>query len=63
MGNFINGELFGRATDVEWCMVFSQGGPECRHPSQLYEAGLESLVLFVLLTIINHWTTPLGTMF
>jgi len=63
MGNFINGELFGRATDVEWCMVFPQGGPECRHPSQLYEAGLEGLALFLLLTIINRWTTPPGTIF
>ncbi len=63
MGNFINGELFGRATDVDWCMVFPQGGPECRHPSQLYEAGLEGLALFVLLTIINRLRTPPGTIF
>ena len=63
MGNFINGELYGRATDVEWCMVFPQGGPECRHPSQLYEAGLEGVVLFVLLTVMNRWSTPPGTMF
>ncbi|MDH3771256.1 MAG: prolipoprotein diacylglyceryl transferase, partial [Nitrospirota bacterium] len=63
LGNFINGELFGRATNVEWCMVFPQGGPECRHPSQLYEAGLEGIALFLLLTIMNRWTTPPGTMF
>ena len=36
LGNFINGELYGRPTDVPWCMVFPGGGPECRHPSQLY---------------------------
>ncbi|HEY6043598.1 MAG TPA: prolipoprotein diacylglyceryl transferase, partial [Nitrosospira sp.] len=35
LGNFINGELFGRPTDVAWCMVFPNGGPACRHPSQL----------------------------
>ena len=63
LGNFINGELYGRATDVEWCMVFPQGGPECRHPSQLYEAGLEGVALFVLMTVMNRWTTPPGTMF
>ncbi len=63
MGNFINGELFGRATDVEWCMVFPHGGPECRHPSQLYEAGLEGVFLFTLLTLLNRTTTPPGTLF
>ena len=63
LGNFINGELFGRATNVEWCMVFPHGGPACRHPSQLYEAGLEGLALFILLTIINRRNTPAGTIF
>ncbi len=63
LGNFINGELFGRTTDVEWCMVFPQGGPDCRHPSQLYEAGLEGILLFVILTIISRRPTPPGTMF
>ena len=38
LGNFINGELYGRATEVDWCMVFPAGVPACRHPSQLYEA-------------------------
>jgi phosphatidylglycerol:prolipoprotein diacylglycerol transferase len=47
--NFINGELWGRATDVPWAMVFPSGGPIPRHPSQLYEAVLEGLVLFVVL--------------
>ena len=63
IGNFINGELFGRRTDVPWCMVFPQGGPECRHPSQLYEAFLEGLLLFTILTIINRFRTPPGTVF
>jgi phosphatidylglycerol:prolipoprotein diacylglycerol transferase len=43
--NFINGELWGRPTDVPWAMVFPTGGPMPRHPSQLYEATLEGLVL------------------
>lgn len=49
IANFINGELFGRATDVPWAMIFPNGGPEPRHPSQLYEAGLEGVVLFLIL--------------
>lgn len=50
--NFINGELFGRvAHDVPWAMVFPNGGPDPRHPSQLYEAGLEGLVLGLVLII------------
>jgi phosphatidylglycerol:prolipoprotein diacylglycerol transferase len=52
IANFINGELFGRVTDVPWAFVFPFGGPEPRHPSQLYEAGLEGLVLFVVLAIL-----------
>src|SRR6266568_4965622 len=50
LGNFINGELFGRPTDVPWCMVFDAtgGGPLCRHPSQLYEAFLEGVFLFAV---------------
>ena len=49
LANFINGELFGRASDVPWAMVFPHGGPAARHPSQLYEAALEGLLLFLLL--------------
>ena len=45
VANFINGELWGRTTDVSWAMVFPGAGPEPRHPSQLYEAGLEGLLL------------------
>lgn len=51
LANFINGELYGRITSVPWGMVFPQGGPWPRHPSQLYEAFLEGLVLFCLLWI------------
>lgn len=49
LANFINGELYGRITTVPWGMVFPQGGPFPRHPSQLYEAVLEGVVLFFLL--------------
>lgn len=63
IGNFINGELFGRATDVDWCMVFPGGGPACRHPSQLYEATLEGLTLFTVLWWIDRRPTPPGTLF
>jgi len=49
LGNFINGELFGRASTVPWAMVFPMGGPVPRHPSQLYEVFLEGLLLFVIL--------------
>ena len=54
IANFINGELFGRVTNVPWAMVFPHGGSLPRHPSQLYEAALEGLVLFVLLTWLVH---------
>ena len=63
MGNFINGELYGRSTDVAWCMVFPTGGPACRHPSQLYEAGLEGVLLFTVLWLIGRRPTPPGTIF
>ncbi len=63
LGNFINGELYGRPTDVPWCMVFPTGGPACRHPSQLYEAGLEGVLLFTALWLIGRWPTPPGTIF
>ncbi len=53
--NFINGELYGRATDVPWAFVFPNGGDVARHPSQLYEAGLEGLVLFVILFVMARF--------
>lgn len=51
IGNFINGELWGRVTEVPWAMIFPTGGPYPRHPSQLYEFLLEGVVLFLIL----HW--------
>jgi len=54
LANFVNGELFGRVTDVPWAMIFPAGGPEPRHPSQLYEAGLEGIGLFIVLRILTH---------
>ena len=49
LANFINSELWGRVTQSPWGVVFPNGGPLPRHPSQLYEAGLEGLLLFVVL--------------
>lgn len=49
IGNFINGELWGRVSDVPWAMVFPNGGPFARHPSMLYEFLLEGVALFILL--------------
>ena len=49
IGNFINGELFGRATEMPWGMIFPGGSPIARHPSQLYEAILEGALLFIFL--------------
>ena len=51
LGNFVNGELYGRITDVPWGMVFPFVGPEARHPSQLYEFLLEGVVLCIWLDI------------
>ena len=48
IGNFINQELWGRVSDVPWAMVFPAGGPLPRHPSQLYEAALEGVILFII---------------
>ncbi len=52
IGNFINGELFGRPTTMPWGMIFPDGGPLPRHPSQLYEAFLEGLVLFFVVRLV-----------
>jgi len=49
MGNFINGELYGRVTDLPWAMVFRGAGGAPRHPSQLYQFALEGVALFALL--------------
>jgi phosphatidylglycerol:prolipoprotein diacylglycerol transferase len=53
LGNFINGELYGRVTDVPWAMVFPAGGPFPRHPSELYEFFLEGVVLFTVLWVVK----------
>ncbi len=52
VANFINGELWGRPTDVSWAIVFPAAGPLPRHPSQLYEAALEGLLLFIFLRLL-----------
>ena len=52
--NFINSELWGRTTDVPWGMVFPNGGDLPRHPSQLYEALLEGLILCLVLRVLTH---------
>ncbi|MBM3610641.1 MAG: prolipoprotein diacylglyceryl transferase [Alphaproteobacteria bacterium] len=52
IANFINGEIFGRVTDVPWAVLFPLGGYLPRHPSQLYEAFLEGIVLFVVLRVV-----------
>jgi phosphatidylglycerol:prolipoprotein diacylglycerol transferase len=54
IANFINGELWGRVTDVPWGMVFPNGGPLPRHPSQLYQALLEGVVLFLVLYLCER---------
>ncbi|MEK7285987.1 MAG: prolipoprotein diacylglyceryl transferase [Nitrospirota bacterium] len=63
LGNFINGELFGRATDLPWCMVFPGGGDVCRHPSQLYQAALEGGAIFLILWILSNKKVAAGTLF
>jgi phosphatidylglycerol---prolipoprotein diacylglyceryl transferase len=52
LANFIKGELWGRPANVPWAMIFPDAGPEPRHPSQLYEAGLEGLLLLVVLGVL-----------
>jgi len=63
IGNFINGELYGRVTTSPFGMVFPGGGPLPRHPSQLYESFLEGLVLFIILQIIARFRPPRGVLF
>ncbi|MBF0583518.1 MAG: prolipoprotein diacylglyceryl transferase [Magnetococcales bacterium] len=60
IGNFINGELWGRTTDLPWGMIFPGAGAEPRHPSQLYQAGLEGLSLFLLLQWLGRSARPPG---
>lgn len=60
IGNFINGELWGRVTTAPWGMLFPNAGPLPRHPSQLYEFALEGVLLFIILIIYSHKPRPLG---
>lgn len=60
MGNFINGELWGRTTDVPWGMIFQQAGDLPRHPSQLYQFALEGIVLFAALWWFSSKQRPVG---
>lgn len=60
IGNFINGELWGRETDVPWGFVFPDAGIEPRHPSQLYEFFLEGAVLFAILWLFSARPRPAG---
>ncbi|MGE3920544.1 MAG: prolipoprotein diacylglyceryl transferase [Gammaproteobacteria bacterium] len=58
IGNFINGELWGRVTNVPWGMVFPNAGPLPRHPSQLYEFLFEGIILFIILWVYSSKSTP-----
>jgi phosphatidylglycerol:prolipoprotein diacylglycerol transferase len=62
IGNFINGELWGRATDVPWAVIFASTDPDRlpRHPSQLYQFALEGVVLFTLLWLFSRKPKPVG---
>ncbi len=62
VGNFINGELYGRVTNVPWAMVFPDGGPLPRHPSQLYEFLLEGVALFVMLWVLRRRVRASGSL-
>ncbi len=60
MGNFINGELWGNVSDVPWAMVFPHAGPLPRHPSQLYEALLEGVILFTVVWVYSAKPRVIG---
>lgn len=63
IGNFINGELYGRVTDLPWGVVFPAGGLAPRHPSQLYEAFLEGICLFLATVTADRFKPPQGALF
>lgn len=58
LGNFINGELWGRITDRPWGMIYPQAGPWPRHPSQIYELLLEGVLLFIIVWIFSSKKRP-----
>jgi len=60
IGNFINGELWGRVSDVPWAMIFPLAGDFPRHPSQLYEAVFEGLILFIIIWLYSSKPRALG---
>jgi len=60
IGNFINGEVWGRVTTVPWAMIFPNAGSSPRHPSQLYEFLLEGVLLFLILWLYSHRPRPVG---
>ena len=61
VANFINGELWGRLSSMPWAVIFPTGGPFARHPSQLYEAALEGLVLLTVLAVLIYRGNALKT--
>lgn len=61
IGNFINGNLWGKVTDVPWAMIFPNGGAEPRHPSQLYQMALEGIALFIILWLFSRKPRPTGS--
>ncbi len=60
LANFVNGELWGRPTELPWGVVFPGAGPAPRHPSQLYEASLEGLVLLTIMLLLSRRKRPEG---
>lgn len=62
IGNFINAELYGRESNLPWAMIFPGGGPNPRHPSQLYEFLLEGVLLFIILWKVKDSNQPSGSM-
>ena len=60
IGNFMNGELWGRVTDGPWAIIFPEAGPGPRHPSQLYQFALEGVVLFIILNLFWRKNPPRG---
>lgn len=62
LANFVNDELWGRLANVPWAMVFPNGGALPRHPSQLYEAALEGVVLFAVMMVLSRRARPRGTL-